>query len=442
MTTSIKLAVIAAMAMGTTSAFATNGDNLIGLGAVSRGMGGTGIAHFMGAESTLSNPGLLAKQKGTEISFGGTYFHPSVEVTTTAGQSPLGPTAFGDHDTSDAKHNVIPEVAIAMELGDGFTFGIGMFGSAGMGVDFSDSPAIYGEAVSDGSPAYGGAPAGTVFPGTNVPYSVGLYSMKSSLQLMKFAPSIAYGQDNWGIGVAAVIQYGNLAMSFTNPAPVDGTGASFVYADNYNGQGASQDFGLGWQAGAYVEPIDGLVIGANYTSSIDMEYKNQISYISQQFGYAPGTFSDHLEQPAEYGMGVAFTMSDLTLTTDIKRTEWAKAKGYEDFGWQSTNGIAIGGQYVIDDLALRAGFNYAEMPLEGQLDTRLNLLNYVMFPATTQRHYTLGAGYAFSKQTALDFALTWAPQQETNVSGEGNGVGNINTKHEQYGVSAALKFNF
>jgi len=60
---------------------ATNGDTLIGLGAISRSMGGTGIAHFSGAESALKNPAILAKQKGFEVMFGGTYFAPDVVVT-------------------------------------------------------------------------------------------------------------------------------------------------------------------------------------------------------------------------------------------------------------------------------------------------------------------------------------------------------------------------
>lgn len=65
----------------TSSAFsplvlATNGDVLIGLGPISRSMGGTGIAHFSGAEYALKNPALLSKQQGNEGTFGGTFFSP------------------------------------------------------------------------------------------------------------------------------------------------------------------------------------------------------------------------------------------------------------------------------------------------------------------------------------------------------------------------------
>ncbi|MBT3237028.1 MAG: aromatic hydrocarbon degradation protein, partial [Bdellovibrionales bacterium] len=55
---------------------ATQGDNFIGYGAVSRAMGGTGIAQPMGAESVLKNPALLTYNKGFSFSFAGTYFVP------------------------------------------------------------------------------------------------------------------------------------------------------------------------------------------------------------------------------------------------------------------------------------------------------------------------------------------------------------------------------
>ena len=56
MKSTVNLLITAGIAMSATSVFATNGDSLIGLGAKSRAMGGTGIAHYNGAESATSNP--------------------------------------------------------------------------------------------------------------------------------------------------------------------------------------------------------------------------------------------------------------------------------------------------------------------------------------------------------------------------------------------------
>jgi long-chain fatty acid transport protein len=91
-------------------------------------MGGIGIGMSHGAETALSNPALITSVKGTEISFGGTVFMPDVATSFGAG-----------YEKSDADLSVIPEVAITQNVGDGISWGVGMFGVAGMGTDYRDS---------------------------------------------------------------------------------------------------------------------------------------------------------------------------------------------------------------------------------------------------------------------------------------------------------------
>ena len=104
----IKLAVVAALALGTTSAFATNGSNLIGYGAKARGMGGVGIGMSHGAESALVNPALITTVKDTEISFGGTIFMPKVENTNSVVVGPNPQDNLSSSAESEANMNVIP----------------------------------------------------------------------------------------------------------------------------------------------------------------------------------------------------------------------------------------------------------------------------------------------------------------------------------------------
>lgn len=440
----IKLALVAAMAMGTTSAFATNGDNLIGLGAKSRAMGGTGIAHFNGAESGTSNPALITKSKGTSFTFGGTYFSPDVEVSKVgadldgAGPSPAVSATY----QSDAKHNVIPYIALTENLDNGYAIGVSMFGSAGMGTDWRSS--------GEESFATGDA---------------GLYSMRSNLLLLKFSVPIAYAQDNWSIGVAPVLMYGALDMSFDTQARnsdgsgiVDSVTGAPVIVDV--GNGSSSDFGIGYELGAaYTLPEMGITLGAIYHSSIEMEYKDQISTSAAVFGYGlhpaalPG-FSDKLEQPAEYGLGIDWTEGDMSVTLDWKNIRWGDAKGYEDFGWENQNVYAIGYEYRIDDLALRLGYNYAKNPIQNNTDTTsvagatntngdtMNALNHVMFPAVTERHYTVGAGYQFTKNVCADLAFTYATSPDVTVSAKTVGLGDITVTNDQMAFSANLNYTF
>lgn len=431
---SLKIAVAAAVALSATSAFATNGDQLIGLGAKSRAMGGTGIAAYMGAESALSNPALLTKTKGTDVSFGGTVFMPKVKQTTTM-TDPVGATVTGS-DTSKADMNVIPEVAIASEISPGVVWGVGMFGSAGMGVDYRD--------------------------GTKSPLGM---QMSTTLQLMKMAPSIAFEvTPGLSLGVAGVLQYGALDIAY-NP----GTGMT--------GNGLSQDFGFGYELGAAYEAA-GLTVGAVYKSAIDMSYAHQIDAATQAFGLRSGAgFAANLEQPAEYGIGVAYNLDALTLTADFKRIKWADAKGYKDFNWEDQNVYAVGAAYAMGDVTLRVGYNYGKNPIkalpaatmmdyDGAVVNQFNLLG---FPATVQSHYTAGLTYQVNPKMSLDLAYVYAAQVSDTFDTSGmtqamafqqlqgapynmdptsaaaaasNASSSIKTTHSQQSVAAGINFHF
>ena len=424
MTAHFKFIAVSSVLAG--SLYATNGDNLVGLGAKALALGGTGMAHYNGSESATSNPALMSKGKGTQFTFGGTYFTPDVEAKTTG-------TIGGSNDltvTSDAKHNVIPFIALTNNLDNGFSLGLSMYGSAGMGTDWrSDNGAI-------GNPAIG---------------DMGLYSMTSSLMLMKFSVPVAYGQDDWSVGVAPVIMYGALGMAFqtANPAPLHDVG-----------RGTSGDLGLGYEAGAaYTLKDMGVTLAARYQSAIMMEYKNQISVAAAAFGYgsnpaAIAGFTDKLEQPAEIGVGLDWTQGDISLTADFKQIKWADAAGYKDFGWENQNVYAIGAEYRMDKLALRAGYNYGKNPIKNNTDTTsvaggantngdtMNALNHVMFPAVTEKHYTIGAGYQFTKNVGADLALMYATSPDVTVSAATVGLGNLTVTNDQKAIAANLYLAF
>jgi len=267
--------------------------------------------------------------------------------------------------------------------------------------------------------------------------------------LLKFSVPVAYGQDNWSVGIAPVMMYGALDMSFNN---------HFAAGSPDVGNGSSADFGLGYEAGAaYTIPEAGLTLAATYHSAIMMEYKDQISTTAAAFGYVPGTtfgpFSDKLEQPSEIGVGLDWTSGDVSLTADIKRINWSDTQGYGDFGWQDQNVYSVGAEYRMDKLALRAGYNYAKNPIPNNMDGRavagpntngdtMNALNHVMFPGITEKHYTIGAGYDFTKNVAADFAVTYATSPEVMVSAQTVQLGYVTVKNDQKAVAANLNLSF
>jgi long-chain fatty acid transport protein len=404
----IKLAVVAALALGTTSAFATNGDHMMALGAKSTSMGGVGVATAFGAQSSLANAALI---KGNEVSFGGTLFMPAVEFKGEV----TAPQANGaKYQKSDASLNMIPSVAFVQDVNDKFTWGLGMFGTAGMGVDYRDDVAMY----NDGTGAPGGlenAYMGTM-SGTN--------QLSTALMIMKFTLPMAYRPiTGLSLGIAPVVQYGSLGMSYNNGAytsSADGAGGT-----NYNnvrtGAGSSDDLGYGYEIGLAYE-VAGLTLGAVYKSAIDMEYKNQISEATENFGLSG--YSDHLEQPAEMGLGLSYAISGNTIAIDYKNIAWSSAKGYEDFKWKDQAVLALGYEYKAKSFAFRLGYNHANNPIEEQNGAAalgatgptnyegavLNYFNLAGFPAIIETHYTIGGTYNISEKTSIDLAYVYSPE--------------------------------
>lgn len=413
---SIKIAVAAAVALSATSAFATNGDHLIGMGAKARGMGGIGIGMSHGAESALANPALITSVNGTEVSFGGTIFMPNVENgMNQPGVSPL------NYTKSDADLSVIPEVAIAQKANDNLWWGIGMYGVAGMGTDFA---------------------------GHNENFN-----MQTNLQLMQFAVPLAYKSNGLSVGVAPVLQYGSLDINYGGN--LDATNMGMGFPSVGTGEGVAQDFGFGVNVGAAYE-MNGLTVGASYKSAIDMVYKNQLTGAVSDFhnfGVMLNINTDNLEQPAEIGIGASYTMDGHTLAVDYKKIKWSDAKGYKEFGWDDQNVYMIGYQYAQDSWALRAGFNHASSAVKEQNGmtpdgAALNMFNLAGFPATVENHYSVGGSYAFSKMTSLDLAYVYAAEvTDTYSMAAFAGFGPMNptsvsTKHSQDAVSFQLNFNF
>ena len=416
-TTKTVAKLIALSLVTSTMLQATNGDNLIGIGAKARGMGGVGIAMSHGAESALSNPALITSVEKSEISFGGTIFMP--DIKTQLNETPA-PPGFGlppqNKMTSDADMNMIPEVSLAMKINENLYMGVGMWGTGGMGTDYSQ-----GAGISNTLPTG----------------QFSNFDMVSNLQLMQFAVPIAYKTEGLSLAIAPIVQYGNLDINYEMP-----TGQANPMTVSF-GAGLAQDFGFGYSLGTTYDFANGLVLGAVYKSEIDMEYKNQLSTATQPFGIVLPD-GDHLEQPAEIGVGIAYTMDQHTFAFDYRKVKWSDAKGYESFGWEDSDVYAFGYEYRQDNWALRAGYNRADSAVVETMNPSINMFNLLGFPATEEQHYTIGGTYAFNDQFSVDLAYVYAPENtETfDVSALQMGLDSVTTDHREDSISFQLNYIF
>ncbi|MBT8348981.1 MAG: porin, partial [Sulfurovum sp.] len=358
----------------------------------------------------------------------GTLFMPNIETTIT-GFGEEGP--FTDPTfTSDADINMIPEVSIAHKIDDNWYIGVGMWGTAGLGVDYSK--------------ARGGG--------------MNNFNMVTNLQLLQFGVPIAYKTGGLSVAVTPIMQYGNLDIDY-NLAAMQQLDPNDPDNRIGNGAGLAQDFGFGYNVGvAYdftANGVAGLTLGAQYKSAIEMNYDGQLTtalkpFLDPQAGPLDplSSVTDTLEQPEEYGVGIAYEMGQHTFAFDYKKIKWSSAKGYQDFGWDDSDVYAFGYAYTENEWTVRLGYNHADSAVvEGQ-DPRLNFFNLLGFPATAEKHYTVGGSYEVTKAFSIDLAYLYL--DNTNDTFDISGVyqqpagsgGLISTDHEENSVSFQLVYTF
>lgn len=379
---------------------ATNGDNLISLGAESRAMGGTGVAMGLGTDSVFKNPSWLTEVKGTKAMFGATLFMPDVKAKNN--------NANGEWASSQADSSLIPSVSHASRLSKDWAYGIGMFGVSGMGADYRGEDPMKG-----------------------------LASVRSTFQYLRMVPSLAYKKENLRLGAGLTFAYGALGISSVLPSdPQD------MSSYQQRGGGLSEDFGYGFQLGVSYSLNDKFDFGAYYQSSVDTEYKNLFDFnMDGQYDTLK------LSQPAEYGLGVGYKKYPYRGSIEVRKIDWSKSDGYDVFGWDDQTILALGGGYFIKPkLELRAGYSHANSPLDGSFDaatvggtpmpnSSVAFFNIMGFPAISEDHFTLGLGYTINNEVALDLAYVYSPEERLDSM-------NMSVENSQSSVTATLKYNF
>jgi len=425
----IKLALVLALVLGTTSAFATNGSNLIATGAKARGMGGVSVGTAHGAESGLNNVALITTVEDTEISFGGTFFNANVDNSNgmNLNLTPMGGPDLGNESSSAssvADLSVIPEVSLVNKINENLYIGVGMWGTAGMGVDYRGSS------------------------------NSGQMQMVTNVQSMQFGVPVAYKTNNFSVGITPVLQYGSLDINYIMSTAMQNASAMMngmapgATALVTVGSGIAQDLKFGFNLGVAYE-ISGLTLGAIYKSKIDMDYAGSLSTAIQGFG-VPAYTNDILSSPAEVGIGASYKIKQHTIAFDYKQIVWSDADGYKDFEWDDQDVFAVGYEYATKGWAARVGLNYAKSPISEQKYAGansagltagvVNTFNLLGFPGIIETNYTIGGTYNFSKQFSTDLAYVFAPEASETYK---NFLGqDITTKHSQNSLSIQINYTF
>lgn len=373
---------------------ATNGDNLIGVGSVSRSMGGVGIANPQDSISAVfANPAAMCFSgfcPSSEVDFMGTLFVPNVKTSVSS-----GPLAFNSH--SKGKVYPIPALGISFGFEDlpRWRFGFGAYGVSGLGVDYKD------RTVDQRN-----------FFGTGAPLAAGTYS---DLSIMKFAPCAAFQVTDWlSLGAALHIDYSSLDL----------------------GSGMSSNYGVGGQFGAIIKPHETVSLGINYVTPQPITYDKVTD-----FNGDGRKDSLKLESPQQLGFGLAYEPLPRTLVmeADVKWLNWSNAQGYKEFDWSDQWVFNVGVQYrPIPALALRAGYNYGQNPVKKHTINGSQMVSVqgkqmpsyyyesfrvIGFPAIVEHHITFGAAYDITDRFAVHAGFMHAfentlTEHGTNLAGQ------------------------
>ncbi len=336
-------------------AFATNGDNLIGAGAISRGLAGSGISSFIGAESIFLNPATLSQAKTRKIEGGLTLFMPNVHAK--SGHSD------GKWHKSEAPKEYIPYLGYLQPLQGGQAIGMGLFSVSGMGVKYPQE----------------------------------LASMKTSFKYAKCAFAYALSKGNLRLGAAVHLALAKLEMDANLPNPRGGK--------------ESLDAGLGYQLGMLYH-TGALQLGLTYTSKTPMSYKGVFDFNGDG---QKDTFK--LTQPSELGIGATYALGRTRFYLQWKRIAWSKARGYKEFGWKDQRILALAFEHRFPRIDLRGGLNFSSSPLGSFKDSQRAFFNIVGFPAISKRHYSLGLGYALDPKTKIELAYVYSPKERISSLG-------------------------
>ena len=368
----------------------TNGDNLLGEGAISRSLAGVDIAAPQDAVGAISaNPAtlsLLTEDQQADFDLSTTLFFPHVS----AGVGSLTAKSAG-------KVYLIPSLGIAGPLGakgNPWQYGLAVYGVSGLGVDYRNT------AID------------TTLAPTAYPLVAGGLTQ---LQILEVAPSVAYRfSTGWSAGLAFHADYGTLNL----------------------GGGTKDGFGFGAQPGLSFKASEELTFGLTYVSPAAITYKGVTDFDGDG---TPDNLKLESPQQVRFGVGYHLVPGSLLIVSDIQWVNWAAATGYKDFDWKDSWVYGLGVQFdaIPRTLVLRAGYSFGSNPVKahngwngaGAPGNVTNVQgkfvnNYyyetfriIGFPAIVEQHLSFGLSYRFGERSSLDLGYTHAFKNTINEQG-------------------------
>jgi len=368
------------------SASATEGINLIGIGPRQQGTAGAGVAAAKDSTWLILNPaGLTDIERGIDASL--QYFGPTRTMNSTANP--------GAGEQKDSSAFYIPSISAAFGCckNSGSFFGVGLYGSSGMGVDYN-LPRV---GFSDGD-------------------------TQTELSIAKLTFTYAHRFDNgFSVGVGPVFVLGQFRTDMETSQMGPPSAASKNDWDDATGAGAI--------VGVNMRLNESLRVGASYMSEQFMS----------EYGDYKTLFADSLNLPQQITVGLAVDlMENLEVALDYRWLGWGQLDTFGDqFGWDDQLIAKVGLTWTATDaLTLRGGLSHGNSPI-GTEEVFANAL----FPAIIKTHLTCGASYQFDR-IALHAAYIHGVKEDITASGAPEAGGGTTISMYQNSVTLGASWSF
>jgi long-chain fatty acid transport protein len=358
-----------------------NGQGLISptAGPINSSMAGASTAAPIDFGSSYWNPATISGLDRSEFLIGSALIIPSIHFGSTLPAGSIGPFPTSTRSgVSRSNGGVASNLATgaAFKLADDslWTFGIGIFGLAGGGVNFA------------------GSNSQPVLTPRNPPQSFGVGPIYSSISTLEITPMASYqATSDLAIAAGPIITGTGASFSpaFFAPNPKDQYGlASFPNATN------SRPFwGGGFQFGLFYNFSKDWNFGFSYKSPI---WQERWSYNSSAPDGSARYIGVQATLPEIISWGVAYKgLPNTLIDVDLRYFDYKDASLFGQsiqnggLAWRSVFAIATGVQYQFSDkLTLRAGYLYNTNPIP----STATLFN-VQAPAIITNTLSFGASY-------------------------------------------------
>lgn len=414
--TILAVAVTLASSQAMAAGFQINAQSATGIG---RAFAGDAV--IADNASVLSrNPAAMALFDEKQLSMGLTYADVQVEVKDVAS----GGIHYGGVDDA-AEAKIIPNFYYVSPVNDKFAYGVAMFSNFGTGTDTGDL------AKPVEIPGFGKVPAPVDLLG------------ETEVTTINFNLSASYRiNDHFSVGAGLDVIYGSGLLTRSGELPL-GPDDSYIPVDLVDVD--ADGIAFGGIVGAVYEINDDHRIGMSYRFSPEFTADGTVNMTQPKLGtiafdeiniplpdiFQVAGFHQLTEKFALHYTAQMTTWGDFH---EITVTDPGEAQ-LKKYAWDDSWLFSIGSTYTLNDSwTLRAGYLF-DQGVVGEVSS-------ISIPDSDRQWYTMGATYALSNHTSLDFGIAFVRGEETHLTEESEFLGSINATTMSNATYYSMQYNY